>query len=245
MPTRGLLTKDVTQVEVFPLTFGELLKYLGDEQLTPAREYIRAFKFMISKDENIAKISLLDADYLSYVFGALSASKDAKITAACECKHCHKIHRQGVKLNEIQFNDITNEAMSIRQITLGGQDILFRYPTIKDFIDFVGSLGRFAENIKIDTLKLACMLDTNVNKAINAINNSVQEDIALINYLDSILFNLIKPVEILCPDHLDLRGTTATFSMSAVNIFRDIVQYNTITDDQILFREIRKSSESE
>lgn len=242
MPTQGKITKLVQAINVYPLTFGELLKYLGDEQLTPTREYIKGLEFMISKDPGVGELSILDADYILYVFKALSASKEAKLNLTVKCDHCGEKHRMSLKLNQVEFSDIKPEALNIRSITLSGHDIKIRYTTINEFIKFVKELGRFVENTNIDTLKLASMFSLSASESMNLLNNSMQEDIALINYLDSLLFKIITPVVIPCPDHPELRGTTAAFTMSAVDIFRDIIQFNPVTNKQILFEQVSQDN---
>lgn len=240
MPDQGKLSPLVEMVNIEPLTFGELLKYLGDEQLTPAREYIRSLNYLVNIDPNIGNLSILNADYILYVFKALSASKETKLVLSCKCEHCGKTHNHKMMLNEIEFKDVAEEAMKVKSVKLIDDHIKIKYPTINEFIKFVGRLGRYQENINIDTLKLASMLDVQVeSSAVTIISNCRQEDIALINCLDNMWFKLVVPVPIPCPDNLDKRGTTATFSMSAVDIFLDIVQLNPITGDQILFGETR------
>lgn len=242
MPTGGKLS-DVGQVTIMPLTFGELLKYLGDEQMTPLREYIHALEWMKSIDPNIGRCSLLDADYLLYVFKALSSTKDAKIIINTECQHCHNTHSLSLHLNEIEFRDITDQALKIKEITLSDRKIRFKYVTIDEFILTVGKLGKIPTTFNIDIIKLVSMLNIFPGEALKLIERSVQKDIALINYLDTLLFQLIKPIEIKCPDNPNSRGTTAAFRMSAVDIFRSIIQLNPITNDQISFGEASSSSE--
>lgn len=242
MPTRGLLS-DVGQVTIMPLTFGELLKYLGDEQMTPLREYVHALNCMKAIDPNIGRCSLLDADYLLYIFKALSATKDARIVLNVTCDHCHKNHSATIHLNQIEFRDVSERALRIKDITLSGRKIRFKYVTIDDFIETVGKLGRIPEIFNVDTIKLVSMLGILPGEALKILERSVQEDIALINYLDTLLFQLIKPIEVQCPDNRNLRGSTATFRMSAVDIFRSIIQLNSITDNQISFGEVSQSPE--
>lgn len=243
MPTNGYLTFRVTQVDIKPLTFGELIKYLGDEQLTPSREYIRALKYLISKDPGIGELSILDADYILYIFKSISSSNESKLVVSCVCDHCKNKHSKSFKLNKIEFSDVNEQAMKIDHITLAGRQIKIKYPTINEFIEFFGKLGRFEDSREIDILKLLSMMDLNPNEAIPLLDNLIQGDIALINYLDTALFKLVKPLTIPCPDYPNLRGTTAAFVMSAVDIFRSIIHLNTTLTDKISIRETRSSSE--
>lgn len=236
LPTQGRLTFSVTDFEITPLTFGELLRYLGDEQLTPTREYVRALSYLVSRDPNIGELKILDADYIIYIFKAISSTKDAKLSLGCTCPHCHKYHQKDVKLNSISFNDISEQALTVKSVKLLDRTVKIKYTTISEFISFVGNLPRKIENVNIDTLKLLSMLDVPAMDMVAILEKSVQEDIALINYLDNIWFKLVDPVEINCTEYTE-RRTTVAFQMSAVDIFRSIVQLNPVTPDQILFGE--------
>lgn len=242
MPTKGIISKQVNQVNIFPLTFGELLKYLGDEQLTTFREYIRAFQFMIKADPGIGELSILDMDYLLYIFKAVSSSKDSRLTITTKCSHCGERHSISLKLNQIEFYDIDEKYLTIDSINLDSTEIKIKYITINEFIYLSGKLDRKMEGLNIDLIKLACMLDLDIIAAINLLSKCQTEDIALINHLDNKLFKVIKPVEIKCPNNPNLRGTTATYTMSAVDIFRDIIRLNPIAENQISFREVSKTS---
>lgn len=238
MPTQGKLNEKVTEINVMPLTFGELLGYLGDEQLTPAREYIRALNYMVKVDQRVADISLLDVDYIMYLFKSLSASKDASLEFKVRCDHCGKVHNLKLHLNEISFKDIDDTLANIQSINIGGKTISLHYTTIGEFIKFISTVGRYNENIDIDVLKLASMLVCTPSESLNILLNAVQDDIALINYLQVSLLKLAEPVEVKCPKNTELRGTTATFSMSAVDIFHDILQSNQVINDKILFGKV-------
>ena len=245
MPTKGVLNPEVSMIDVPPLTFGEMLKYLNDEQLTPFRDYLHALEYIISRDPRIGMVSILDADYILYVFKAISSSKDSKLRITADCQHCHKKHSRLIDLNQVEYQDINEDALNIKEVELGEEKIKFRYPTISEFIKFASSVGRYKENLGIDVIKLASMLDTgSIEESVDLVMNATSEDIAVISYLDDQLFKIITPLEISCPTHPELRGTTAAFTLSAVDIFQDILQFNQVTESKILLRKVRKSSES-
>ena len=68
LPDKGKRSSGVGSFNIYPLTFRELLRYLGDEQTTETQEYVRALTYMVQLDPEIAKVSLLNADYLIYIF---------------------------------------------------------------------------------------------------------------------------------------------------------------------------------
>ena len=241
LPDKGKRSSGVGSFNIYPLTFRELLRYLGDEQTTETQEYVRALTYMVQLDPEIAKVSLLNADYLIYIFKALSASKDLKLILRCNCEYCGKPHSVSVKLNAIEFNDLSDKALSIKYVTINGKKIRFGYSTIGDFIAFIGRLGRYEDNIGIDALKLACMLKLPIDESLKVISNAHQDGIAVIHKLDQMLFNLIEPIYIKCPEHKELRGTAATFRMSAADFFQDVLQLSKLDEDSILFDEICKT----
>lgn len=238
LPDRGKRSSGVGSFNIYPLTFRELLKYMGDEQTTETQEYVRALTYMVQLDPKVGMLSVLNSDYLVYVFKALSASKDLKLVLSCKCDYCSKNHTLSVPLNQIEFNDLSDKALNINSIKINDLKIRIQYTTIAEFIAFVGKLGRFDDSLGVDALKLASMLKLPVNDAIRIISEATQEGIAVIHELDGLLFNLIEPIYIKCPEHKNLRGTAATFRMSAADFFQDVLQLNRVSEDSILFDEI-------
>lgn len=237
LPTRGFLSS-VDQVTITPMNFGQILKYIGDEELTKLRDYVKGLTYLIEHDPRIAKVNILDAEYLLFLFKLVTINKELKFRVNVPCPECKQLHPITVSSADLSFKDIPNEYMSIQTVELGGEEILFKYPTIQDFIDFVSELPRYVDELRIDLIKLACMLDLHPQVAISMILEASGEDITLINVLDNMLFDSVQPIKTICPE--TKRGITASVPLSAVDIFRSIVESNPITAAKIQFRQISK-----
>lgn len=243
LPTRGYLSK-IDQFKLNPMNFGEILKYLGDMELTKLRDYIKDLQYLIERDPKIADVNLLDAEYILFLFKLITINKELKFKINVPCKECDKeYHSISVSSADLSFKDIPNEYMSIQTVELGGETILFKYPTIAEFIEFVAELPRYIEDIRIDVIKLASMLDIHPQIALKKIMEAEGEDITMINVLDNMLFDSVQPIQTICP--VTKRGITAPVPLSAVDIFRSILESNPIATTKIQFRQISKDRESE
>lgn len=197
LPTKGLVAR-AKVCELTPMNFGELLKFLGDEQLTSLREYVRNLECMIKHDPRVGDFSLLDADNLLFMFQVVTINKSLSIPITIRCPHCGKFHTKSINSNEIEFTDLSEDALEIFKVKLDGKYHSIKYVTISEFIEKVSKLPRYIESEKLNLVKLITMLDVPVSMAANLVLNAVQEDISTLNYLDNLWFDLISPIEIKC-----------------------------------------------
>jgi hypothetical protein len=216
LPSQGFFSvAEDNTIEIKPLTFGELIRYLGDPQLDKIREYIRALNFLINKDPRIGQVNILDADYLIYLFKAVSSSKGASFSVSAVCTKCKSNLSTQVKAKNLFVNKITNEGLTIDSINLANQDIKIRYITINEFINFISRLDLLGNNdLPIDVIKLASMLEVDSpNKALSYITEASLDDISLISYLDSLWFHTVQPIKLNCHNCKDEGGATVGFAV--------------------------------
>lgn len=241
-PTEGYLTK-FEKADIFPLTFKELLKYIGDEQMNKTREYLRALEYMIQRSPSLDLASILDADYLIYLFKSISTSKSAEFTVSVKCSHCGNIHTNVIKTSNISYSPIDKKNMSLTQVELGGRQVPIIFRTIGDFIKFAYKVLSVSPELSIEELRLISLLGVSIKDAVTLVTEATTDDISTISYLDNTLFSSMNSIIILCTEekHKDKRGTTASVSLSAVDIFRDIVQLNRIEQHKLQFGEVRET----
>lgn len=245
LPSKGLFTKDKVNIDIYPLTFKQLLDYMETPEVTPIGKLRKDLKVLSSMGVDLNKVSLLDMDYLIFMYKAITIKDNVKFNSSSTCAYCGGAIDFSFKMTDISFQSFDEEDNRIpTQINLSNDEeekimMEIRIPTIAEYLKIVEEVLSMSPDIKLAQIRLYSLFaewETNPMKIVNLINNATRRAAGNLLFLDHACFGRVEPIEFLCghcgrntESGIDILGITENF-------FSDFLRNNGPDESQVLFK---------
>ena len=245
LPSQGKFIYNQPGINILPLTFRQIFNYVSHPEANDIMRYRRDLMLLSENDVNLEFISLLDADYLIYFQKSITISTSLRYMTTTKCPKCGEDFQHEIDTADFQFLDYIDSKVPSK-ITLGDKEYDIWVPTVAEFIKCLDNYVKNNASVDLDHIKLlSCFKDYNQMPRVieNAVLNCRGGDAATLIWLDGILFNRIKPIEVNCPNCSE-GGEPVLIEINIDHInktfFRDFMWSNTSTQNQIHFEQIRQ-----
>lgn len=235
---------DFPSVNVKPMSFFELTKYMEDVPKDPLEKYLYDIDNLLKDDERILNCYVMDLDFLIFYKKLSTVSGDLTYSITIKCPDCGNTIRKTINIEEdIHFKAPDEKIMNGAFIELGGHKYETQVPTVKDFLKVfeVYLRVRKIEDLKmIKTISLIKNFDINGNQIEKDILGATHEDITLLLALQDLYFDRVEAIPVTCPEcnNKDREGRSLTVSVDSliVDFFRDLCINSPINAAKITFK---------
>jgi len=252
----GYKQYDFSAINVRAFTYKEIIDY-NKEYPKDKRDTLSIFLYNLTwlkkMDENISKILIIDIPFILFIQQSISVSKDFtfSISIPCDVKSSHKIYKD-IKPSELDFDVLDEKYLTSAVLTLSTNKFRIKIPTVEKFEMIC---NRYVPLEKITDLSLLRILscieeyDKYPNEVEKSIINSTDEDIARLELINNIYFNLLKPMRVYCPycneglNEEDKRGMLIDLDSLISNPFHVILENYKFTISEAISFEVQRHNE--
>jgi len=237
---------DFPSISIKPMSFLDMVKYMESVPEGKIEKYIYDIKLLIAEDSNINNCYVMDLDFLIFYKKLISVSSDMTYNLTVNCSNCGKSIRKRISLDkDIQFNQIDPNLMNGARIELCGNEYDTKVPTVKDFLEVLGTVQRHKSVNDLDIIKTMSIIgdfSTQGNAIQKDVLNATHEDITLLIALKELYFDRLDPIKVSCPscnkegNTEERRVMTVSVNSLIVDFFRDICDNCPINGSKILFK---------
>lgn len=251
------------------MTFAQILEYMENCPKNEVEKYYFDYCVVKDDDPNVDHLLLCDLNYVIFFKKAITISEDIKITTRVKCPRCGADLSLQFRLSDIEFNKLDEQTLNGLRVEFHGEYCDVSMPTVERFLSIFSKYRMYKKVTDLRLIKLISLFegtDPYLQKYETYVLNSTHKDITVLCMLEDIYFDVIKPMNLTCgncfnsyeptleeqqldPDELDqIRlkhgGITVSIDQLAVNFFRDVLENNRLTDQEVLFREVHSGSQS-
>ena len=233
-------------VSIKPLTFREIVDYVGNAPSDPLEKYLFDIRLLTYEDERIMDCYLMDLDFLIFYKKLITVSGDMSYNISVKCPSCGRELKKRISIkDDIHFKQIDPKIMNGAFITLGTHKYETIVPTVRDFLRVFEKYLKYRkiEDLNlIKTISLIKEFDTKGNQIESDILGATHEDVTLLMALRELYFDRVEPVILHCPEcEKDLkdeerRGMAVSVESLIVDFFRDLCENSPINGDKVLFK---------
>lgn len=237
LPSKGVGTS-IDQYELHPLNFKELMDYVGNDEFTKLRYYIKDLRILLKQQDKIGSASIIDADYLIYLMKVLTISDEVKFTYSYKCKCCGQRVSGSISSTNLVFREIDPRYFTLYKINIGGVDLYWHQVTIEEFIDYTAKLPRNMEFPDLKLIKLASMFtsdQTPIQKVLEIFHNATGDDIKTLLFVKAAYFDVVKPVTLKCEKGGE---TVVGLNDLTTDMFHLLLQNRRLDPSKIHFKQI-------
>jgi hypothetical protein len=242
---------DFPSVNVSPMTFQEIIKYLeGIPEDDNLAKYMYDINMLIAGDPNIKNCYIMDIDFLLFYKKLITVSSDLTYTIHSVCPECGKKVSKTISLDtDLKFEQIDRHVMEGATIELGGHMYETIVPRYTDFMKVFQKYlvyRRVTDLGIIKTIALIKDFDLQGNQIESDVLGAKHEDITLILMLQELYYNQLKPIKLYCPDcnagkPVEERREMAISVDSLISdFFREISINCPIDGSKVLFKQVRE-----
>lgn len=241
-------------VNVKPMTFLEITKYMENVPKDPLERYLFDIDTLLQDDERIMDCYIMDLDFLIFYKKLITVSSDMSYTVTVNCPTCGSKIKKKISLNtDIHFKQIDPEIMAGAVIDLNGHKYEISVPTVRTFLNVFQTYMRFKKIDDIQMIKIVALIGgedfkLRGNQIENDILNATHSDITLLLALKELYYDrILEPLTVTCPkcskdDNVENSGEmTMGVESLIVDFFRELRINSPIDESKILFKQIVKS----
>jgi len=203
LPSKGMLNKEQFLFEINPFTYKDILEYNREPNGTYIQKVIRDLGW-IKKDvgeKYFSMLSYFDFDAIIFIKKSISIPKtNNKMIFNTICSNCAKGISVGLDTSKLEFNNITETAIKLAGIELGGRKYKFSIPSMEAAYNILSTFKVYGDEIDKRLINpILCMdFSTEPNAVKAAVENATLGDISTLEQVNRIIDGSIKSVEILC-----------------------------------------------
>lgn len=227
----------VAPLNLRPLTFIEMLEYNNDVAGTSIKSYLKDIKWLEKMDKGILNHSLYDLDYIIFMMKVHTISDDKEFSTDVKCSCGNKI-RVDFDLSSFKFKDVNAEEIEVQNVLLGGFKYKVKVPRISDFLNVVNKYNLYNKVSQIDVVKIISMFPefkAMPNDVENAVLNANRDEISILYTIEDRYLSSVKPISVECPHCDKVEGMTIGIGSLIVDMFRDVLLNNPVTESKIQF----------
>lgn len=230
-------------INIKPMTYLEVVGYLESVPTDKLSKYLFDIRWVTADDPRINDCYIMDLDYLIFMKKIITISKDLSMDISIECPHCHKKVTEKILINKLMFKAADDAVMEGAEIELNGNTYNIKPPTVREFENVFQKFLRYRKIDNLDTIKLISLIEefhTNPNKVEDVVFNATHEGITMLMALKELYFDRVEPIELSCKHCKEGRYQTVRVNDLIVDFFREIIQHNKLTSNQIKFKQTRR-----
>jgi len=234
-------------INITPLTFLELTKYLEGVPSDPLEKYLYDIDMLIKDDKNVMDCYIGDVDFLIFYKKLCTVSADQYYTINFKCPDCgHMIKHKFNYEKDVKFKGLDEKVMAGCKVELGGHIYDVKVPTLREFLSVFDLYLRMrkVEDLKlIKTISLFTGFDVNANQIERDILGATHSDITVLLALQDVYLDQVEPLHIPCPECdkdvpiEERRSKTVRVDSLIVDFFRDLCINCPISGSKILFKQ--------
>lgn len=234
LPSKALLGERL--IEIPEISMGIFSRYSNLPSETEAQRMLKELTIYIEAIENWDSLCAYDYTSLIYLIKSNSLLNNNETKFTVRCPNCEKENIVTANLStNLNFDDITDELLSIKRITIGGVTIQRIVPTMGDLKSALEILVK--ANDKLDRRDIMFRLFFNFAEKPNAISslvfNAKKKDIAIISYLSDLCCGLATYNPPICCSKCKEVIRIAKSDFFASDPFRNILLNFPLREEQI------------
>ena len=245
LPSQGKFIFNQPSVNILPLTFRQMVNYMSHPEANDVLRYRRDLLLLQDNGVDLNTLSLLDADFLIHFQKSLTINDSLHYITTVKCPHCGNDIQVEVNTNDFQFMDYEDNKVPSK-IKLNNQEFDVWIPTIAEFLKCLDRYTQSNAEVDLDQLKLLSVFK-DYEKSPRTIERDVLGcrggDSAKLLWLDGLLFDRIKPIQVNCPN-CSGGGEPVSISIKIDQIhstfFRDFMWNNPIEENEVHFKQVRQ-----
>jgi len=203
LPSKGLLNKEQFIFDINPFTYKDILTYNREPGKTYIQKIVRDLGW-IKKDVGDAlfsKLSYFDFDAIIFIKKSISIPKiNGKIAYNTTCYNCGKGITIGVDTSGLEFNNISETAVKLSGIELGGRKYRFSIPSMESAFKVLSTFNVYGDDVDKKLINPILCMDFSVepNAVKAAVENATLEDISTLEYVNRIIDGSVKSINYTC-----------------------------------------------
>lgn len=245
LPSQGKFILNQPGIQILPLTFKQIVKYMSHPESNDVLRYRRDLLLLEENGVNLEDVSLLDADYLIHFQKSITISDSLRYISTIKCPHCGNDIQKEVDSADFQFLDYEDNKVPSK-VKLNGKEFDVWIPTVAEFLRVLDNYVQTHAEVDLDQLKLLSIFK-DYNKSPRVIENEVLNcrgnGAAVLLWLDGLLFDRVKPIEVQCPN-CSGGGEHVSININIDHInrtfFRDFLWNNPITENEVHLEQVRQ-----
>lgn len=243
---------DFESVNVSPLTYLEIIKYLENVPEDPIEKYLYDIDWLKKEDKKIADCYLMDIDFLIFLKKLTTVSENQSLHWSCECPTCkRRVNKTIVLDKDIQFKQIDRKVMGGCSVILGDHAYDITPPTANNLLHMFNRYLRTKSIFDLDMIKTVSLFhrdfDISGNQIEDDVINATRSDITMLLALKDLYYDRLEKMTVYCPDcnagksPEERRGMTISVDSLVVDFFRDLLIHSPIDQSKIVFKQISES----
>ena len=232
-------------INVNPMSFIELTKYLEGVPKDPLDKYLYDIESLVKENKKILDCYVMDVDFLIFYKKLITVSGDLTYIVTIKCPDCGNTIKKKINLEtDVHFKGLDEKIMNGAYISFNnGHKYETIVPTIRDFLKVFETYLRVRkiEDLKIiKTIALIKDFEFNGNQIENDVLGATHEDITLLTAFQDLYYDRVEPIEIICDkcktESGERRKLTASIDNLVVDFFRDLCINCPIDVSKVVFK---------